>query len=104
VPPAPTAAGEEAALAERVAAERQRYEELKVEMQLWTIGFGAVCCGLTLAFYGKVALAMPDAIDASRAWEAPRSVGMYRKHARRKHNVGMLAVRHEAGCWRAAHN
>lgn len=33
--------------------ERERYDELKRELQLWSVGLTAVCFGCTVAFYGR---------------------------------------------------
>ena len=39
-----------------MAAEQQRYEELKAELQAWAAGLTVVCLAATFAFYGRCAL------------------------------------------------
>lgn len=41
------------ALAAKVEAERQRYEELKAELQAWAAGLTVACLAATFAFYGR---------------------------------------------------
>eukprot|EP00887_Chlorella_sp_A99_P006999 scaffold2.g6999.t1 len=53
VPVAPTNEADEAAQAERLAAERDRYEQLKAELQAWAAGLVAACLAATYAFYGR---------------------------------------------------
>lgn len=41
------------ALAAKLAAEQQRYEELKAELQAWAAGLTVACLAATYAFYGR---------------------------------------------------
>lgn len=50
---APSNPTDEAQQAAVIEAERQRYEELKRELQLWATGLTAACLGITFAFYGR---------------------------------------------------
>ncbi|KAI8114540.1 hypothetical protein M9434_002662 [Picochlorum sp. BPE23] len=48
-----TRAGEEEEKEKTREIERERYDQLKRELQLWSVGLTAVCFGCTVAFYGR---------------------------------------------------
>lgn len=50
---APTNVGDEEQRAAALAAERERYDQLKAELQAWAAGLTIVCFSATFAFYGR---------------------------------------------------
>lgn len=52
VSPSPSSAAA-ADMEERVQAEQERYEQLKLELQTWSLGLTALCLGSTFVFYGR---------------------------------------------------
>lgn len=62
-----------AALEQARAAEAAEYQRLKAELQTWCLGTAALCFLITLVFYDKASLVLPELGTAERvAWGAPK--------------------------------